>query len=47
MCIIASTHVGSWGEKKLADIYTQQLEEEQVWLDEVVSDRCAGGRRVR
>lgn len=50
MCIIASTlwkHVGSCGKKKMADIYTQELEEEQVRLDEVMSDRCAGGSRVR
>lgn len=35
------------GKKKMADIYTQELEEEQVRLDEVMSDRCAGGSRVR
>lgn len=32
---------------KPADIYTQGLNEEQVWLDEAMRDRCAGGSLVR
>lgn len=35
------------GNEKLADISTQELNEAQVWLDGLMSDRCAAGCRAR